>query len=141
VSGYGYSYWGWGVQTDNKGNYKYTRFVPKEPGYYKIVLEGFKWEEWHPLSSYKTFAIYVSEKDYDNDGMPDKYDYDPFDPSVISRSDVEKDSDDDGVPDQYDYDPYDPDVQSRSDLKMPGFEAVFAIMGLLIMAYLLRRRK
>lgn len=50
------------------------------------------------------------------------------------------DSDGDGVPDQYDYDPYDPDVQTKSDIETPGFEAVFAIAGLLTVSYLLRKR-
>jgi len=51
------------------------------------------------------------------------------------------DSDDDGVPDKYDYNPYNPDIQSRRDIKTPGFEAVFAIAGLLAVSYLLRKRK
>ena len=52
----------------------------------------------------------------------------------------EKDSDDDGVQDQYDYDPYDSNIQSRDDVKAPGFEAILAIAGLLTMTYFLRRR-
>jgi len=51
------------------------------------------------------------------------------------------DSDGDGVPDQYDYDPYDPNVQTKSDTKTPGFEAIFVIAGLLAVTYLLRRRR
>ncbi|MCK4735051.1 MAG: PGF-CTERM sorting domain-containing protein [Methanophagales archaeon] len=45
------------------------------------------------------------------------------------------------MPDQYDYDSYDPNIQSRSDIKTPAFEAIFAIVGLLAVAYLLRRRR
>jgi len=51
------------------------------------------------------------------------------------------DSDGDGVPDQYDYDPYNPNIQTKSDIETPGFEAVFVIAGLLAVTYLLRRRK
>jgi len=51
------------------------------------------------------------------------------------------DSDDDGVPDKYDYNAYDPDIQSRRDTKTPGFEVVFAIVGLLAVAYMFRRRR
>ena len=54
---------------------------------------------------------------------------------------LEKDSDDDGVPDEYDYAPYDPKVQTKGDVKSPGFGAIFAIAGLLTVFYLLRRRK
>lgn len=50
------------------------------------------------------------------------------------------DSDGDGVPDQYDYAPYDPNVQSRGDIKTPAFEGIFVIIVVLIMAYLLRRK-
>jgi hypothetical protein len=51
------------------------------------------------------------------------------------------DSDGDGVPDNYDYAPYDPNIQSRSDTKAPAFEAVVVIAGLLTVAYLFRRRR
>lgn len=54
---------------------------------------------------------------------------------------LEKDSDSDGVPDKYDYAPHDPNVQTKSDVKSPGFGAIFAIAGLLAVAYLLRRRE
>lgn len=59
------------------------------------------------------------------------------------------DSDSDGVPDEYDYAPYDPNIQTKSDIipgatptpKLPGFDVIFAISGLLTIAYLLRRGK
>ena len=59
------------------------------------------------------------------------------------------DSDGDGTPDKYDYAPYDPNVQTESDSipeatptpKPPGFDVIFAIIGLLTIAYLLRRRR
>lgn len=59
------------------------------------------------------------------------------------------DSDDDGVPDRYDYAPYDPNVQTKGDIKPettptpqpPGFEVLFVIVGLLLVAYLIKRRK
>ena len=54
---------------------------------------------------------------------------------------LKKDSDGDGVPDEYDYAPYDPNVQTKSDVKTPGFGAIFAIAGLFAVVYLLRRRK
>jgi hypothetical protein len=47
------------------------------------------------------------------------------------------DTDGDGVPDEYDYAPKDPEVQSKSDIKTPAFEAIFAMIGLLTVAYLL----
>ena len=61
--------------------------------------------------------------------------------SNLSSYVSEKDTDSDGVPDKYDYDLYDPNVQSRGDVKVPAFEAVFAIVGLLAVAYLSRRRR
>jgi len=54
---------------------------------------------------------------------------------------LEKDSDGDGVPDEYDYAPYDPKVQTKGDVKSPGFGAIFALAELLTVVYLLRRRK
>ena len=59
------------------------------------------------------------------------------------------DSDGDGIPDKYDYAPYDPNIQTERDIipeatptpKPPGFDVIFAIIGLLIIAYFLRRRK
>jgi len=50
-------------------------------------------------------------------------------------------SDSDGVPDKYDHDSYKPDIQTKSDAKTPGFEVMFAIVGLLVVTYLLKRRK
>ena len=58
------------------------------------------------------------------------------------------DSDGDGVPDEYDYDPYDSNVQTESDIipeatptpKLPGFDVILAISGLLTIAYFLRRK-
>jgi hypothetical protein len=47
------------------------------------------------------------------------------------------DTDGDGAPDEYDYAPKDPEVQSKSDIKTPAFEAMFALIGLLTVAYLL----
>jgi len=54
---------------------------------------------------------------------------------------LEKDSDGDGMPDKYDYAPYDPKVQTKDDVKTPGFGAILTIAGLLTVVYLLRRRK
>jgi len=54
---------------------------------------------------------------------------------------IDIDSDGDGVPDKYDYAPHDPYVQTESDVKTTGFEVIFAITGLLAVAYLVRRRK
>jgi hypothetical protein len=59
------------------------------------------------------------------------------------------DSDGDGVPNKYDYAPYDPNIQTERDIipeatptpKPPGFDVIFAIIGLLTIAYFLRRRK
>ena len=67
----------------------------------------------------------------------------------------EKDSDDDGIPDKYDYAPNDPKVQTKEDVMrketptatltptstVPGFEVVFAIGSLLAVAYLALRRR
>ncbi|MHC1567327.1 MAG: PGF-CTERM sorting domain-containing protein [Candidatus Syntropharchaeia archaeon] len=101
------------IVTDDNGVYKITDFIPREPGYYELVFTDFYKRERLPYTDNITTSFYVSEKD----------------------------SDGDGVPDQYDYDPYDPDVQSRSDTKVPRFEAIFAILGLLAVVYLLRRRR
>jgi len=90
---------------------KYGGFVPRESGYYKVYTRGFY--DSLPCKSLWPLYFYVSEKDTDSDG----------------------------VLDQYDYDPYDPNVQTKSDIETPGFGAIFAIAGLLAVAYLLRRRK
>ncbi|MCK4735914.1 MAG: hypothetical protein KAT65_25895 [Methanophagales archaeon] len=58
------------------------------------------------------------------------------------------DSDRDGVPDKYDYAPYDPNVQTKSDIipettpapEPPGFDVILTISGLLTTAYLLKRK-
>jgi len=102
------------IFTDDQGFYEFIEFIPREPGYYKIVFHDLRWEMRHPLILYKnTSAFYVSEKD----------------------------SDGDGVLDQYDYAPYDPEVQTKSDIETPAFEAIFAIIGLLAVAYLFRRKR
>jgi hypothetical protein len=103
------------VVTDDNGDFS-VDFTPKEPGYYNIVWKsGYDWLPIENTPSLGGFPLYfyVSEKDTDNDGVPDKYDYDP----------------------------YDPNIQSRGDAKAPAFEAIFAITGLLAVAYLLRRRR
>jgi len=58
-----------------------------------------------------------------------------------STSQAEKDSDGDGVPDEYDYAPYDPNVQTKEDVKTPGFGAIIAVGSLLAVAYLVMRRR
>ncbi|MCW3128873.1 MAG: PGF-CTERM sorting domain-containing protein [Methanophagales archaeon] len=100
--------------TDDNGKFR-VEFTPKEPGYYKMVWKsGYDWLPIeYPFLDDFLFYFYVSERD----------------------------SDDDGVPDKYDYDPYDPNIQSRGDVKAPAFEAIFVIAGLLAVAYLLRRRR
>jgi len=60
---------------------------------------------------------------------------------IIQELTAEKDSDGDGVPDEYDYAPNDPNVQTKEDVKIPGFGAIFAIVSLLALAYLVLRRK
>ena len=45
---------------------------------------------------------------------------------------VEKDSDDDGVPDEFDYAPNDPDVQTKDDVTTSGVGAIFVICSLLV---------
>jgi len=104
-----------GAIPDDNGNFS-VDFTPKEPGYYNIVWKsGY---DWLPIENAPGFF-----------GSP------------LYFHVSEKDSDGDGVPDQYDYDSYDPNIQSRSDIKTPAFEAIFAIVGLLAVAYLLRRRR
>jgi len=104
-----------GAIPDDNGNFS-VDFTPKEPGYYNIVWKsGY---DWLPIENAPGFF-----------GSP------------LYFHVSEKDSDGDGVPDQYDYDSYNPNIQSRSDIKTPAFEAIFAIVGLLAVAYLLRRRR
>ena len=104
-----------GAIPDDNGNFS-VDFTPKEPGYYNIVWKsGY---DWLPIENAPGFF-----------GSP------------LYFHVSEKDSDGDGVPDQYDFDSYDPNIQSRSDIKTPAFEAIFAIVGLLAVAYLLRRRR
>ena len=106
--------------SDDNGEFS-ASFIPKESGYYKAVVKSV--HEWMPYSS----------------GFP-PLDY-SYNKKPIYFYVSEKDSDGDGVTDKYDYDPYDPNIQSRSDVKAPAFEAIFAIVGLLAVAYLLRRRR
>ena len=104
------------VNSDSRGIAEFT-VTFREPGYYRY--ESYTgWERDHGLSG-------TSNEFY---AKPTPT------PSVV-------DSDGDGVPDQYDYDPYDPDIQSKSDVKAPAFEAIFGIAGLLAVAYLLRRKR
>jgi PGF-CTERM protein len=65
----------------------------------------------------------------------------PYPATLRPTPQLEKDSDGDGVPDEYDYAPYDPEVQTKSDVKTPGFGAIFAIAGVLIVFYLIRRNR
>lgn len=59
------------------------------------------------------------------------------------------DSDGDGVPNKYDYAPYNPNIQTERDIipeatptpKPPGFDVMLTISGILAIAYLLRRRR
>lgn len=62
-------------------------------------------------------------------------------PSPTPTPSPEIDSDGDGVPDKYDYAPYDPNVQTKEDIKTPGFRAIFAIVSVLAVAFGLRRRR
>lgn len=104
-----------GAIPDDNGNFS-VDFTPKEPGYY--VIDWKSGYDWLPIENAPGFF-----------GSP------------LYFHVSEKDSDGDGVPDQYDYDPYDPNVQTKSDIETPGFEAIFAIVGLVTIAYLLRKRK
>jgi|LGVE01.1.fsa_nt_gb PGF-CTERM protein len=61
-------------------------------------------------------------------------------PEPSHTPEVELDSDSDGVPDKYDYAPTDPTVQTKEDTKTPGFGVIFAICSLIAVAYLVRRR-
>ena len=104
-----------GAIPDDNGNFN-VDFTPKEPGYY--VIDWKSGYDWLPIENAPGFF-----------GSP------------LYFHVSEKDSDGDGVPDQYDYDPYDLNVQTKSDIETPGFEAIFVIAGLLVVMYLLRRRK
>ena len=64
----------------------------------------------------------------------------PISTSRSTATRAQEDSDGDGVSDKYDYAPSDPNVQSKSDLKTPGFEVLFAIVGLLSAMCMLRRK-
>ena len=68
------------VIPDDNGNFS-VDFTPKEPGYYMIDWKsGY---DWLPIRNAPGFCgsplyFYVSEKDSDDDGVPDQYDYDPY---------------------------------------------------------------
>ena len=139
------------VESDSNGNAEFT-VTFKEPGYYRYESYTL-WQREHGESGTSN-EFYIESPaliDSDGDGVPDEFDYAPNDPNIQTKRDIKSkatptptvlvDSDGDGVPDQYDYNPYDPDIQSRRDTKTPGFEAVFAVVGLLAVAYLFRRRR
>ena len=101
-----------------------------------------------PSSTLTDFS--VAERDRDGDGVPDSQDTFPDDSSEW------RDSDGDGVGDNRDQFPNDPtrweeerDMNPRESKdsgggryaeESPGFEAMFTIVGLLAVIYLLRRR-
>ena len=75
--------------TDDSGKISYPfEFTPKEPGYYKLVIKS-GYYDWLPCNNEYPVYFYVSEKDFDGDGVPDQYDYDPYDPNVQTKSDIE----------------------------------------------------
>ena len=109
------------VNSDSRGIAEFT-VTFREPGYYRY--ESYTgWEHDHGWSGTSN-EFYVQS------------------PALI-------DSDGDGIPDKFDYAPYDPNIQTESDIipeatptpKTPGFDVIFAIIGLLTTAYLLRRRR
>ena len=139
------------VESDSNGIAEFT-VTFKEPGYYRYEsYTGWQREHGENGTSNEFYVQSPALIDSDGDGVPDKYDYAPYDPNIQTKSDIKPeatptpptliDSDGDGVPDKYDYAPYDPNVQGKSDIKTPGFEAIFAIVGLLLGTYFLRRRR
>jgi hypothetical protein len=45
--------------SDEKGRYEITDFIPREPGYYELVLKDFYKKEWLPLNYNITTSFYV----------------------------------------------------------------------------------
>ena len=116
------------VWTNESGIYKFNTFIPRESGYYKAtVMYG-----GHPCN----ISFHASEKsnqiDLDGDGWGDEQERRAgTDPHNV-------DTDGDGI-----WDPKDPNplVAPTSMLEeIPGFEAMFAIMGLSVVICFLRRK-
>lgn len=72
---------------------------------------------------------------------PTKASLTPSQETSLLNQELNKDSDDDGVPDEYDYAPLDAKVQTKTDIKSPGFEVMFAILGLFVVVYIFRNRE
>ena len=152
-SGVSYDY----GDVDDNGAYEIKMKAPSEVGYYKITVHSvtFPASDDKPACISYSRTLYVeatptptptaTTKDSDGDGWTDNQERragtDPY----------KKDSDNDGY-----WDPQDPNpIDSTIPVSMPtvtpmhptptpaspGFEAVFAIAGLLAVTYLLRRRK
>jgi len=116
------------VWTNESGIYKFNTFIPRESGYYKAtVMYG-----GHPYN----ISFHASEKsnqiDLDGDGWSDEQE------RRAGTNPHNVDTDGDGI-----WDPKDPNplVAPTSVLEeMPGFEAIFAIMGLSVVICFLRRK-
>ncbi|RZN33638.1 MAG: hypothetical protein EF813_11060 [Methanosarcinales archaeon] len=115
------------ILTNESGMYNFNTFIPRESGYYKatIMYGG------HPCN----ISFYASEKpakvDSDGDGWDDEQEM------QAGTYPHNVDTDGDGI-----WDPKDPNpLVATSMLKeMLGFEAIFAIMGLFVVVYILRRK-
>lgn len=118
------------VVSDSNGTAEFT-VIFKEPGYYRY--ESYTVWQINHMGTRTSTEFYVEPTSVPTSTPPQTV--------VPTVSPALMDSDNDGVPDKYDYAPYDPKVQTKSDIKTPGFEVMFAITGLLVVTYLLKRRK
>lgn len=114
------------------GAYKIKIRAPHETGYYKINVYSSnisKSKYYRKLISYSG-TVYVKPTDSDGDGWIDAHER-------RAGTDIyKKDTDNDGYWDPQDSNPLDSTIPPSKEVS--GFEAIFAIIGLSVVVYLLR---
>ena len=131
------------IWSNESGFFKFDKFVPKEPGYYRLTIRTCYGGEWHPSDINGErhhpgdIIFYVSPiPDSDGDGWDDEQERragtDPFN----------VDTDGDSIWDSKDPNPLvAPTPTPTPTTSIPAFQIIPAVVALLAVAYLLRMRK